>query len=72
MTDYEKDNQELINSCISIIEAETKSTLEKYCKIMSSATVAKKLKSRSTTTRRRIEEIEDQKRLRNNIELSIK
>ncbi len=24
MTDYEKDNQELINSCISIIEAETK------------------------------------------------
>jgi len=50
-------------------EHNNKSTLEKCCKIMSATTVAVKLKSRSVNTRRRIEELSDLKKLRDNIEL---
>ena len=52
-------------------EPDNKSTLEKCCKIMDAAIVVTKLKTRKVDTRSRIEEIEDKKRLRDDLALSI-
>lgn len=58
MTDieYEPDNKEIIDNC---------------CKMMGATTVAKKMKSRKATSRRRIEDIKDKRALREATELSL-
>lgn len=47
-----------------------KDILDKCCKAMDATTASKKLKARNSQTRRRIEELNDRKKLRDDIELS--